>query len=220
MPLTLIQGRANLMAQMNYRLFLPVAAALAVVSCATLNRPLSSSGDFDPLTAPGSIKRSEPGMAGASSFSPGQFVTAVTDNTAFFKQRPRGESDADKLLKLGTRMKVVATDGAYLKVELDSGEVGYVASVLVSDPGAPAAGLPGVPGEIQVYPPLPGGAVKPVDQSLPVIPPGEGPPGTSVPTVIDPAAKPSDVPVPAPADVKPPAETKTPVEAPEKPAGN
>ncbi|MGC4015375.1 MAG: hypothetical protein QM755_12795 [Luteolibacter sp.] len=205
---------------MNYRLLLPVAAALAVVSCETLNRPLSSSGDFDPLTAPGSIKKSDPGMAGGGSFSPGQFVTAVTDNTAFFKQRPRGEADADKLLKLGTRMKVVATDGAYVKVELDSGEVGFVASVLVSDPAAPAAGLPGVPGEIQVYPPLPGGAVRPVDQTLPVIPPGEAPPGGAVPTVIDPAATPNEVPAPAPADVKSPTETKTPAEAPEKPAGN
>ncbi|MFD0892577.1 hypothetical protein KBB96_14225 [Luteolibacter ambystomatis] len=215
---------------MNYRLLLPVAAAFSVVSCATLNRPLSSGGDFDPLTAPGSIKKSDPGMSGGGSFSPGQFVTAVTDNTAFFKQRPRGEADADKLLKLGTRMKVVASDGAYLKVELDSGEVGYVASVLVSDPAAPAAGLPGAPGEVQVYPPL--GPLKPVDQSLPVIPPGEAPPSGAVPTVIDPAAAPNEVPVPAPTDVKPPSEgtpaaeskpageTKPPAEAPEKPAGN
>lgn len=217
------------MAQMNYRVFLPVAAALSVVSCQTLkslNRPLASGSDFDPLTAPGSIKKSDPGMAGGGSFSPGQFVTAVTDNTAFFKQRPRGEGDADKLLKLGTRMKVVASDGAYLKVELDSGEVGYVASVLVNDPAAPVAGLPGAPGEIQVYPPLPGGAIRPVDQSLPVIPPGEAPPGTAVPTVIDPAATPNEVPTPAPTDVKPPSETKpagetkAPAEAPEKPAGN
>ncbi|BCU75957.1 hypothetical protein llg_06720 [Luteolibacter sp. LG18] len=214
------------MAQMK-SLLLPVAAALTLASCDTLNRPLSTSGDFDPLTAPGSLRKNDLGQAGGSSFSPGQFVRAVTDNTAFFVKRPRGEGDADKLLKLGTQMKVISTDGAYLKVELDSGEVGYVASVLVTDPSAPVAGLPGAPGEVQVYPPLPGGPVKPIDQSIPLIPPGETPPSGAVPTVIDPAAPPTDVPVPAPADTKAPAEHKPAAEAApsaeapaEKPAGN
>lgn len=179
---------------MKFCSLLSSAAMLAIVSCENMSGPIST-GSFDPLAPPGSMRKTET-AEGGSSFSQGQFVKAAMDNTAFFQKRPRGDADADKLLKLGTQMKVVTTDGAYLKVELDSGEVGYVPSVMVSDPHAPAAGLPGSPGEVQVYPPL--GPVPPVDQ-LPAIPPSEVPPGGAIPAVIDPAAPPIPPPTEAPA---------------------
>jgi hypothetical protein len=177
--------------------------------------PLSS-GDFDPLTPPGSSRQVS--LAAAGGFTQGQFVRAAMNDTAFFLKRPRGDADADKLLKFNTPMKVIANDDAYVKVELDSGEVGFVPSVMLTDPNAPAAGLPGAPGEIQVYPPLT--PITPVDNTLPVVPPSEVPPGGAIPSVVDPAAPPVDVPVPSPSEpvapTTPPAETPKP--ATEKPA--
>lgn len=202
---------------MKFCSFLSFAAMLAIVSCENMTGPISS-GSFDPLAPPGSTRKTEV-AEGGSSFTQGQFVKAAMDNTAFFKKRPRGDADADKLLKLGTQMKVVTSDGAYLKVELDSGEVGFVPSVMVSDPHAPAAGLPGSPNEIQVYPPL-GGSVPPVDQ-LPAIPPSEVPPGGAIPAVIDPAAPPADAPAaPAPAETTPPPLVEPAKETTPPPAGN
>lgn len=182
---------------MKFSSLLMAAAALPVVSCGTLNGPISS-GDFNPLSAPGANRKSEVVDSGATSFTPGQFVKSDSDSTGFYAKRPKGDVDANKMLKLGTRMKVIETDGVYLKVELDSGEVGYVPSVLVSDPNAPAAGMPGA----RTF----GGPIAPVDNSLPIVPPSEAPPGGSIPTVIDPAA-PNEVPVPPPT---PAPETKTP----------
>ena len=43
-------------------------------------------------------------------FAAGQFVRAVMDNTAFFKERPKGDADADKLLARGTSMKVISIE--------------------------------------------------------------------------------------------------------------
>ena len=80
------------------------------------------------------------------------------DNTAFFKNRPKGDADADKLLVRGTSMKVISTADSYVKVELDSGEVGFVPSVMLEDPNAAAHGTASRcnPDEFQVYPPVGG----------------------------------------------------------------
>ena len=93
-------------------------------------------------------------------------------------------------------MKVVSADDSYVRVELDSGEVGWVPTVMVEDPnaaqtdsGAPFDAMN--PGEIQVYPP-PGG----IDGNLPPVPPAELPLGGAIPTVIDPEAPVPDEPVP------------------------
>jgi len=182
-----------------------IAMAAALVSCESLNGPLSS-GDFDPLTPPGSNRTIE--VTSNNGFTPGQFVRAAMNDTAFFIKRPRGDADADKLLKLDTQVKVISSEGAYAKVELDSGEVGFIPAVMLTDPNAPAAGLPGAPGEIQVYPPLT--PLPPVDNTLPVVPPSEVPPGGAIPAVIDPTA-------PAVAPVTPGVETPVPPPAPEAP---
>lgn len=193
------------------------ATACCFSACETMNAPITG-GDFNPLSAPGANRRQEP--TGNSGFSPGQYVSTGMDNTAFFLKRPSGNADADKMLKVNTRVKVVASDNSYVKVELDSGEVGYVSPLMLVDPNAPAAVIPGSPGEVQVYPPLPHGGV----DSVPIVPPSEAPPGGAIPSVIDPAAPPNEVPAAPPestgvAPVTPP--VTPPAEAPkEAPAGN
>src|SRR5687768_3874443 len=128
---------------MNLTLALSAVAALGLTACGTMNAPLSSDG-FDPLApAGGGTARSSPESIAETGFSPGQFVRTAMDNTAFFSKRPSGDGDADKLLKKDVQMKVVSSDPSYVKVELDSGEVGFVPTVLVSDSAQPVAGSVG-----------------------------------------------------------------------------
>ncbi len=154
-----------------------------------MNTPITS-GDFDPLRPPGGNMGTP--TAAATTFSAGQFVRATMDSTAFFKNRPKGDADADKLLPRGTSMKVVSTSGSYIKVELDSGEVGFVPTVMVEDPNAAPKTATTNPGEFQVYPPLNTG----VGEPLPVIDPAGLPPEGAIPTVIDPDAPAIQTPVP------------------------
>jgi len=171
---------------------IPAVISLSLVACESMNRPVTS-GSFDPLRAPGS---DQAGMAATSTgFVAGRFVRSIMDNTAFFKERPKGDADADKLLARGTSMKVISSSDSYVKVELDSGEVGWVPSVMLENPDAPAPsgdpfGAPN-PDEYQVYPPLGayGGA-------LPAVTPAELPPEGAIPTVIDPDAPAGPAPVP------------------------
>jgi hypothetical protein len=170
---------------------LPAMAAMAVmslVSCDTMTGPITT-GDFDPLRPPGgNIAKVTPEN---SSFIAGQFVRAAMNNTAFFKSRPNGDADADKLLKQDTSMKVVSTMGSYLKVELDSGEVGYVPSVMVEDPKRAQVPIVPVGGEYPIYPPVQTG----IGEPLPVIDPASQPPDGAIPTVIDPDAPKNPAPV-------------------------
>jgi hypothetical protein len=175
------------------------AIGMSLAGCETFNQPISG-GDFDPLRPPGSNINLNTNTA--PMFKAGQFVRAAMDSTAFYKNRPKGEADADKLLPRGTSMKVISVSDSYVKVELDSGEVGFVPTVMVEDPNAAAAAAampPLNPGEYQVYPPL-GGFGDP----LPVVPPGEAPPEGAIPTVIDPEAPVGTTPVPP---VTPPGDT-------------
>ena len=169
--------------------------ALALTACDTMNPPITR-GDFDPLAKPGiaTTTLANPGAI----FTAGQFVRAAMDHTAFFKTRPKGDSDADKLLTRGTSMKVVSHNDTYVKVELDSGEVGFVPAIMLEDPNAaPPADPVTRPGEFQVYPPLnaPGQVMPP---ALPLAHPPDG----SIPTVIDPDAPSGSAPFAAPAEPK------------------
>lgn len=145
-----------------------------------MNAPLTSSGSFDPL-APAGGGVSTTGATVSSSFKPGSFVSAAIDNTAFFLKRPKGDAEADKLLARDTRMKVISSDSSYVKAELDSGEVGFVPAVMVSDPSVALPGLPPSGNEVQVYPPIDG--VQPLPAYDPANMPADG-----VPPVIDPTA--------------------------------
>ncbi len=173
--------------------FTPAISAIAFLSlaaCDTMTGPVTNGG-YNPLLPAGGGNLSTP--TAGTTFSAGQFVRAAMDNTAFFQSRPKGEADADKLLKRGTSMKVISTSDSYVKVELDSGEVGFVPSVMLEDPNA-AQQMPTThPGEYQVYPPLPGSGI---GQPLPVVDPAGLPPGGAIPTVIDPDAPAATAPVP------------------------
>src|SRR5688572_12756789 len=155
------------------RYFLTLAPlAFVMASCETGN--VISSGDFDPLTPPGATRTS---TAAARGLKPGSYVRASME-AAFFKGRPSGNSTAEKMLPANTEMKIISDDGSYAKVELTSGEVGYVPSVLVSDQAA----QPEVsPNAIQVYPPAPGSIPPVVDPHSPTIPPVLDPDATPVP---------------------------------------
>lgn len=170
---------------------LSAIAALGFAACDSLTGPITS-GDFDPLRPPGgNISRT---TTVGPTFKAGQFVRASMDNTALFKNRPNGDADADKLLPRGTSMKVISASGSYVKVELDSGEIGFVPTVMVEDPSATAVVPTMAPGQVQVYPPLPGPGI---GQPLPAIDPSGLPPEGAIPTVIDPDAPAITTPVPA-----------------------
>jgi hypothetical protein len=167
-------------------------AAMSLVACDTMTGPITRGG-YDPLLPAGSSGGSASSQNAGTTFSAGQFVRASMDNTAFFKSRPTGEADADKLLKRGASMKVISISNSYVKVELDSGEIGYVPSVMLEDPNAAPQTYTTAPGEYQVYPPLPGTGI---GQPLPALDPTGLPPEGAIPTVIDPDAPANPAPVP------------------------
>lgn len=169
---------------------LSTIAVLSLVACDTMTTPISG-GDFDPLRPPGGNVGST--AAASPTFKAGQFVRASLDNTAFFKVRPKGDADADKLLTRGTSMKVISYSGSYVKVELDSGEIGFVPPVMLEDPSATPQVPVTAPGEYQVYPPLPGTGI---GGPLPALDPAGLPPEGAIPTIIDPDAPAVTTPVP------------------------
>jgi hypothetical protein len=172
---------------------LSIMAIFGLVACDNMTGPISS-GDFDPLRPPGSNYRRDSSMT--PTFSAGQFVHAAMDNTAFFKVRPKGDADPDKLLKRATSMKVISNSDSYVKVELDSGEVGFVPTVMLENPNAPTSSTLTGPGQYQVYPPLPDGGMTGVGEPLPAFDPKGLPPEGAIPTVIDPDAPNNTAPVP------------------------
>jgi hypothetical protein len=159
------------------------AVLLGMVSCETMNAPIAS-GDFDPLRTPGGGTPTANSAYGQQPIRPGQFVRAAIDNTAFYKSRPKEGAEADKLLSRHTPMKVVSISGSYYQVELDSGEVGFVPSVMVEDPASVDTPM-GVGDPFSVYPPVPD--VGPVEP-LPAFDATDAPPDGAIPTVIDPDA--------------------------------
>ncbi len=163
---------------------LPVIAGL-FAACESMNAPVSSGG-FDPLRPPGS-EIGGPSESGPRQIRPGEFVIAAVDNTAFFNTRPRGDAEADKLLSRGTSMRVIAVAGSYYRVELDSGEVGFVPSVMVEDPNA----MPDMAGDpMDMYSGMID--VTPADTEPVIIEPL--PDADSLPAVIEPEIEPSPMP--------------------------
>lgn len=171
--------------------------ALALVSCET--GELNTGGSFDPLSAPGS-GRSIP--TAATGLRPGSFARTLTDNAAFFSKRPKGDAQADRQLPANTEVKVISDDGSFVKVELNSGEVGFIPSVLVSDQSAAAPATS--PDAIQVYPPVPGTLPTGVpDPTIPTIPPVIDPEAPAIPDV-PPVPVEEAPPVPPPSTPLPP----------------
>ena len=159
-----------------------IPASFVIAACEMVSKPIGNSS-FDPLVAPGSGMKSDAPSLGPE-LSPGAFVTATIPSTPFYKDKPKGSADADRLLDQGTNMKIVSVEADYVKVELDSGEVGWIPTVMVSSGLASADAIP-TDSTYQVYPPLPDtGPIEP----LPPIDPGGLPPEGAIPAIIDPDA--------------------------------
>ena len=101
--------------KLRYAVATTAVAVFGMVSCDTLSGPISS-GSFDPLTPPGSDTGPEV-IEPTRGILPGQIAVVALDNAGFFNRKPTGEGDPDKLLRSGTQVKVVSTEGSYLKVE-------------------------------------------------------------------------------------------------------
>ncbi len=160
---------------MNRSLFILPALSLVFAACET-GGPISSSS-FDPLDPAGG------GGSGPrvidTGYRPGAFVKTSMDNAAFFKSKPKGNATADKLLAANTPMKVISGGDDFLKVELDSGEVGFIPPVMVIDQSESTGPAADSGSEVQVWPPEPGGM-------LPVVDPTLDPDQPTIPSVIDP----------------------------------
>lgn len=181
------------------------SSAFLFASCET--GEVTTSSEFDPLMTPGSNRAA---VSKRSGFRPGDFVRTSMDNVAFFKQRPTGDAEADKTLAGNTSVKVISDDGNYVKAELDSGEIGFILSVQLTDMKSNLAPATlGSGNEIQVYPPLPGSVPPVIDPNVPSIPPVIDPGATTpAPLPADPnAAPPLENPNPPPAPPLPPVES-------------
>jgi hypothetical protein len=163
---------------MKAKLLFAAPIALVLVACDPTGANLDTSG-IDPLRPPAG----NTGMNSQSNaLKPGSFVSAAINNTAFYVSKPGEDQAADKLLAQGTPMKIVSLSGNFTKVELDSGEIGFVPTVMIST------------GETEM-PPLDGGSGQlPVirldgEVPLPVLDPNTAPP-------VDPAGLPPASPTP------------------------
>lgn len=151
---------------MKAKLLFAAPFALALNACDPTGSSMGGSG-IDPLRPPAGNVDSANLVA---ELRPGEFVSAAIDNTAFYKAKPQEDQAADRLLSQGTAMKIVSLSGSYAQVELDSGEVGFVPTVMLTTGAADVAPLDGT-GETQV----------PVisldgDVPLPVLDPSTAPP--------------------------------------------
>ncbi len=157
--------------------------ALVLSSCSDFGGSSGSAG-YDPLSQAGFRKEQGASVMGLNyQFNAGQFVTAASNSTAFFSKKPSGNADADELLAAGTTMRVIKSEGSFVKVELDSGKVGYVAAALLLESQQNMAPtLPEVPSHGDALP-LPGDLPAAVDPATNELPPSslDSPPSTQVP---------------------------------------
>ncbi|MBK1832885.1 hypothetical protein [Roseibacillus ishigakijimensis] len=128
--------------------WLTLAAASALVSCgqitSSLQEPISS--EYSPLDGPNSPRvRSQSFQQTGPSYDAGEWVETSVPNATFFNKIPKGSATADKVLALGSPLKVVSTKGTYLKVELEGGSVGYVPAIMVAEPTNSSDSTPFLP---------------------------------------------------------------------------
>lgn len=179
----------NCFAVMTKKSLIPLGGlSLILASCGSMksvNQPIDSESRFDPLSTPGARTRKATNNVTPTSpsYKRGQWVETSMANATFFRTLPKGNARADKVLPAGTPLKVVSNKGTYVKVELDSGDIGYIPEIMVAErpsssqvpvtsPEAPIPTLGTVP------PPI-----DPGDNSSTIAPPPEVP-GT-IPTVPD-----------------------------------
>ena len=157
---------------------------IGLSSCGNFNKPIDSS--FNPLDSPGSARDVDVVDVSGPAYTPGQWLETTIPSTAFFSSlpSPNGNEQPDKTLPAGTVLKVISTEGTYVRVELESGDVGFVPSIMVAE--RPVAGeLPIVPvGPDGVVPPNVPGIGGPAPD--PEVEPLDAQPADGGPGVIDP----------------------------------
>lgn len=152
MPLTPppdgVQNQPVNVANSPIRLGLAGLCGLVLVSCGSWNRPLN--GDYDPLSSPGSRQPAATVDVTGPRYAPGQWLETSMPNTAFYPRTPRGADQPSKVLNVSTPLRVIATEGTYVKVELEDGSIGFVPTIMVSEkPAATEVPLvPSAPGEL------------------------------------------------------------------------
>ncbi len=133
---------------------LPLAIALALSSC----QPIQQGGGDGPKPV----------------LRAGHFARTLIDNTSFFRQIPLAGGQADLLLQRHTTMKVIQIDPGYCRVELDSGEIGFVMTAMIEP-------IPVKVPERPVDEPIDGPTIiEPIDPDPPV---GPGVPDLLPPTI-------------------------------------
>ena len=106
----------------------------------------------------------------------GQFARATLDNTSFFRQIPLTGAQPDLLLQRHTTMRLIQVSPSYCRVELDSGEVGFVMTAMLEPvPRKKPDGLPDGPGIEDLNPDV-------IDPNPPV--------GPGIPDVLPPTIEP------------------------------
>lgn len=168
-----------------------------------MNEPLGDGAEINPLDLPGSLRAKRKSVAPdslGSAFVAGDYVETSVPNAPFFSKFPGTGAAPTKVLAQGMVLRVVASEGAYLKIQNESGEEGYIANVMVVPQGllvggAPLPDLPPVgPGEVP--------AVPMEDAPEPEIS------GLEPPISVDPSAPAPPVAPPIPADPDAPAVDK------------
>lgn len=145
------QFRHHLSMKLNF--LYATCAILALNSCQTfqkLHQPLT--GGYDPLHSAGYKNDSSNNSTDESQnsanpefydmdtaskskvqqLSKGEFATANMDQTPFFLKKTDGTSKADKLLANSTSVKIIDSESSFTKVELNSGEIGYVPTLMLN----------------------------------------------------------------------------------------
>ncbi|MBK1790246.1 hypothetical protein [Persicirhabdus sediminis] len=112
-----------------FRISALAIAASALTSCESFNQPLD--GSSNPLDPPGS--GNTPPIVSTPAFTPGSFVQTNVSNAAFFKNFPAQADQPTKTLPVGTSAKVISLKKEYARVELASGEVGFIPAFMLMD---------------------------------------------------------------------------------------
>ena len=165
--------------------------AVALVSCGALKnfqQPMGGSTGFDPLAAPGALQNNSAVVVPtAPSYTAGEWVETSMPNATFFRNVPSGNATADKMLALATPVKVISTSGTYVKVELDSGDVGFVPEIMVAERSAASiVPLQSPLGDgVAPEPEIPGLPVTPLVAPLPDVAPPPEVPGITPPQTVD-----------------------------------
>jgi hypothetical protein len=160
---------------MKHALLIPLmgVASMMLSSCGNISSPFNSSRTFDagsdPLDSPGRKKTRT--VEAEPKFAPGSFVEVTDANAGLYRRVPRGNEQPEQRLATGTQLKVVDEKGSYVRVETESGQIGFVPAIMVGNRGAST--LPLISPEPSGRD-LPPPAIEPIDPSgltpLPPVP--------------------------------------------------